>query len=90
MLPAFDTFHIGYVRDEVTLLPSLYLNKLPEKFASGARILVSDPMLATGGTMVACVTELLSRGAQVAPLSHPTRPSSPLSHLFHAEPHCFF
>ena len=31
VLPAFDTFHIGYVRDEDTLEPTLYLNKLPKQ-----------------------------------------------------------
>jgi uracil phosphoribosyltransferase len=31
VLPVFDTFHIGYVRDEQTLQPTLYLNKLPEQ-----------------------------------------------------------
>jgi len=64
VLPTFDTFHIGYVRDEDTLEPTLYLNKLPKQFAPDTRIIVSDPMLATGGTMVACLKELLERGAQ--------------------------
>jgi len=31
VLPTFDTFHIGYVRDEDTLEPTLYLNKLPKQ-----------------------------------------------------------
>jgi uracil phosphoribosyltransferase len=29
-----------------------YLNKLPEKFAEDDLILITDPMLATGGTMM--------------------------------------
>ena len=35
-------------RDEETLQPKMYLNKLPEKFSRTDRVLVSDPMLATG------------------------------------------
>lgn len=31
VLPSFNTFHVGYVRDEETLQPALYLNKLPEQ-----------------------------------------------------------
>ncbi|KMS95832.1 hypothetical protein BVRB_004560 [Beta vulgaris subsp. vulgaris] len=38
----------GVSRDEETLQPTVYLNKLPEKFPEGARIFVVDPMLATG------------------------------------------
>jgi uracil phosphoribosyltransferase len=64
VLPASVTYHLGYVRDEETLLPRLYLNKLPAKFVSGARVLISDPMLATGGTIVAAVEEIISRGAE--------------------------
>lgn len=64
VLPAQQTYHLGYVRDEETLQPKLYLNKLPAKFAEDAQVLISDPMLATGGTIVAAVEEIISRGAQ--------------------------
>lgn len=63
LIPSSRTYHIGFVRDEKTLLPSEYLNKLPETIDPQSRILVSDPMLATGGTMIACLEELVSRGA---------------------------
>ena len=63
LLPAQRTFHLGYVRNEETMLPELYLNKLPEKFAPEDPVLVCDPMLATGGTMMAALEELLARGA---------------------------
>eukprot|EP00238_Polyblepharides_amylifera_P012635 CAMPEP_0196586746 /NCGR_PEP_ID=MMETSP1081-20130531/55411_1 /TAXON_ID=36882 /ORGANISM="Pyramimonas amylifera, Strain CCMP720" /LENGTH=218 /DNA_ID=CAMNT_0041908725 /DNA_START=273 /DNA_END=929 /DNA_ORIENTATION=+ len=66
VLPVTNTFHVGYVRDEETLEATLYLNKLPAKFEDGAKIVVSDPMLATGGTMVQCVTELIARGAKAS------------------------
>jgi uracil phosphoribosyltransferase len=62
VLPANQTYHVGFVRDETTLQPSMYLNKLPEHFAEGARVLVADPMLATGGTIVAAIEELTKRG----------------------------
>lgn len=63
VLPATQTYHLGYVRDEETLQPKMYLNKLPEKFPEGSRVLITDPMLATGGTIVAALEELRNRGA---------------------------
>ncbi|KAL2623653.1 hypothetical protein R1flu_003858 [Riccia fluitans] len=63
VLPATQTYHLGYVRDEETLEPTLYLNKLPERFPEGSRVLITDPTLATGGTIVAALEELRSRGA---------------------------
>ncbi|MGB3560158.1 MAG: uracil phosphoribosyltransferase [Geitlerinemataceae cyanobacterium] len=62
VLPAATIYHLGMVRDEETLEPSCYLNKLPEKFDPQTRILISEPMLATGGTMVAVMEELVQRG----------------------------
>ncbi|KAL6574686.1 hypothetical protein OROMI_011971 [Orobanche minor] len=49
-------------RDEETLQPTVYLNKLPKKFLEGARIFIVDPMLATGGTVVAAVKLIKDRG----------------------------
>ena len=49
MLPAAVTYHLGFVRDEETLAATMYLNKLPKQFAEGQRVLITDPMLATGG-----------------------------------------
>lgn len=65
VLPAQITYHLGLVRDEETLEPSLYLNKLPESFGPDQRILVADPMLATGGSLCYALDEILSRGAVV-------------------------
>jgi uracil phosphoribosyltransferase len=48
VLPASQTFHVGYSRDEETLESSCYLNKLPEKLSADDLIVVSDCMLATG------------------------------------------
>ncbi|RZC93581.1 hypothetical protein C5167_007620 [Papaver somniferum] len=52
----------GISRNEETLLPTVYLNKLPEKLPEGSRVLVVDPMLATGGTIVAALEMLRDRG----------------------------
>ncbi|KAK3253557.1 hypothetical protein CYMTET_37198 [Cymbomonas tetramitiformis] len=65
VIPVSITYHVGYVRDEETLEASLYLNKLPPSFTPEDQIIVSDPMLATGGTMIACLKDLVSRGASV-------------------------
>lgn len=65
VLPVSTTHHLGYVRDEETLQPSMYLNKLPESFTDEDRVLLVDPMLATGGTMHAAVEECVRRGAKV-------------------------
>ncbi|TYI65683.1 hypothetical protein E1A91_D09G173000v1 [Gossypium mustelinum] len=62
ILPATKTYHLGLSRDEETLLPSVYLNKLPDKFPEGSRIFVVDPMLATGGTIVAALNLIKERG----------------------------
>eukprot|EP00877_Chromochloris_zofingiensis_P010572 jgi/Chrzof1/5769/Cz16g15060.t1 len=42
---------------------SSYLNKLPALFSSEDLILITDPMLATGGTMMQVLDDLLQRGA---------------------------
>ncbi|KAE8099326.1 hypothetical protein FH972_017317 [Carpinus fangiana] len=62
ILPATKTYHLGISRDEETLQPTIYLNKLPDKFPEGSRVFVVDPMLATGGTIVAAVNLLKERG----------------------------
>ncbi|XP_043701746.1 uracil phosphoribosyltransferase [Telopea speciosissima] len=62
ILPSTQTYHLGISRDETTLLPSIYLNKLPEKIPEGSRVLIVDPMLATGGTIVAAVDLLKDHG----------------------------
>ncbi|XP_062003422.1 uracil phosphoribosyltransferase [Rosa rugosa] len=62
VLPATKTYHLGMARDEETLLPTIYLNKLPAKFPEGSRVFLFDPMLATGGTIVAAVDLLKEHG----------------------------
>ncbi|MEQ8757616.1 MAG: uracil phosphoribosyltransferase [Coleofasciculus sp. G1-WW12-02] len=63
LLPLASIYHLGMVRDEETLEANCYLNKLPQQFAPGTRILITEPMLATGGTMMSAIAELTKRGA---------------------------
>ncbi|XP_078178128.1 uracil phosphoribosyltransferase-like [Carex rostrata] len=77
ILPCSRTYHLGMSRDEKTLLPSIYLNKLPDKFAEGARILLIDPMLATGGTIVAAIDLLKDRGVDTTQIKVISAISSP-------------
>lgn len=62
VLPANKMYHLGISRDEETLQPTVYLNKLPDEFSKNARVLLVDPMLATGGTIVAAMELLRERG----------------------------
>lgn len=64
ILPATKTYHLGVSRDEETLQPTIYLNKLPDKFPEGSRVFVVDPMLATGGTIVAAINLIKERGVE--------------------------
>lgn len=62
LLPLASIYHVGFVRDEETLEPTCYLNKLPPVFDPETRVLISEPMLATGGTIMAMMKELTCRG----------------------------
>ncbi|XP_061966578.1 uracil phosphoribosyltransferase [Populus nigra] len=64
ILPATKTYHLGISRDEETLQPTIYLNKLPDTFPEGSRVLVVDPMLATGGTIVVSLQLIKERGVE--------------------------
>jgi uracil phosphoribosyltransferase len=66
VLPLASIYHLGMVRDEETLEVSCYLNKFPEKFPPEARVLICEPMLATGGTIMATMAELTKRGVDPA------------------------
>ena len=61
MVPSARVGHIGMFRDEETLEPHTYFCKLPKDIAD-RDVLVVDPMLATGGSAVAAITELKKRG----------------------------
>ena len=62
LLPLASIYHLGIVRNEENLQPSFYLNRLPDRLDPRARILILDPMLATGGTITAAMAEIVARG----------------------------
>lgn len=62
LLPEADVGFVGIARDEATFQPHPYVNKLPESL-DGRPVIVIDPMLATGGSLVHTVELLLERGA---------------------------
>lgn len=62
LLPNADIGFIGMARNEATHQPEPYVNKLPESLA-GRTVIVLDPMLATGGSLIHTVRLLLERGA---------------------------
>jgi uracil phosphoribosyltransferase len=66
LLPLAAVYHIGVARNEETLEPSIYLNKFPTQFDPQTRLLIAEPMLATGGTIVAVMQELIQRGIDPA------------------------
>ncbi|MDP5017803.1 MAG: uracil phosphoribosyltransferase [Dolichospermum sp.] len=66
VLPLASIYHFGLARNEETLEPTCYLNKLPEKFAPETRVLITEPMLATGGSIMAVMAELTARGVDPA------------------------
>ncbi len=59
LMPSAEVWHIGLYRDEKTLQPVEYYNKLPLE-PTVSVCLVLDPMLATGGSAVATV-DILKR-----------------------------
>ncbi|MDR1513211.1 MAG: uracil phosphoribosyltransferase, partial [Propionibacteriaceae bacterium] len=62
LMPAAEVGFVGMVRDEVTLEPFTYAERLP-KDLSGRQCYVLDPMLATGGSLGGTVQFLVNRGA---------------------------
>ncbi len=63
LIPNAEVWHIGLYRDEKTLQPVEYYNKLPVSPTVDVT-LVLDPMLATGGSAVATVDILKRWGAR--------------------------
>lgn len=62
MMPGSEVWHIGLFRDERTLQPVQYYNKLPVS-PTVQLCIVLDPMLATGGSASATVDILKKWGA---------------------------
>jgi len=62
LLPNADIGFIGMARNETTHQPEPYVNKLPESLA-GRPVIVLDPMLATGGSLIHTIRLLIERDA---------------------------
>ena len=62
LIPGARVGHLGMYRDHETLQPVAYYNKLPDQMEDRVAIVV-DPMLATGGSGAAAVTEVKKAGA---------------------------
>jgi uracil phosphoribosyltransferase len=66
LMPTAEVWHLGLFRDERTLQPVEYYNKLPNS-ASVDLCLILDPMLATGGSATAAI-EVLKKWGAVQPV----------------------
>ncbi|GCD97106.1 uracil phosphoribosyltransferase [Embleya hyalina] len=62
LLPTAEVGFLGMIRNEDTLEPSTYATRMPDDLG-GRQAYVLDPMLATGGTLIAATKLLLERGA---------------------------
>ena len=63
LLPESSMGFVGLARDEETFEPRAYLESLPVDLA-GLPVLVLDPMVATGGSLVHCCQLLADRGCE--------------------------
>ncbi|MCL1802337.1 MAG: uracil phosphoribosyltransferase [Eubacteriaceae bacterium] len=63
ILPNARVGHIGLYRDHATCEPIAYYCNIPDNIADAA-CFVLDPMLATGGSAIAAIEQLKSRGAK--------------------------
>ena len=61
LIPQAEVWHLGFYRDEETLQPVIYYNKLPDDLSTHT-CFVLDPMLATGGSALTAVDILKQRG----------------------------
>ena len=62
LMPTAEVGFVGMIRDETTLQPFTYAERLPQDL-SGRQCFVLDPMLATGGSLGGCVQFLAARKA---------------------------
>jgi uracil phosphoribosyltransferase len=62
LLPTAEVGFLGIKRDEETLQPYTYANRLPDDL-SGRQVFIIDPMLATGGTLIDSMNYVFERGA---------------------------
>ncbi len=62
LLPSAEVGFLGMVRDEKTLQPSVYAERLPEDL-SDRQVFILDPMLATGGSLLQAINYVFDKGA---------------------------
>lgn len=62
LIPTAEVGFLGMVRNEETLQPETYAERLPDDL-SNRQCFVLDPMLATGGSLIAAIDFLFDRGA---------------------------
>ena len=63
IIPTAKIGHVGFYRDEETLLPVEYFSKFPKNITKST-VLVVDPMLATGGSASATISLLKKRNVK--------------------------
>jgi uracil phosphoribosyltransferase len=61
LLPSAEVGFLGMVRNEETLEPTVYSERLP-KDIKGRQAIIIDPMLATGGSLIVGLNYLFDRG----------------------------
>jgi len=62
LLPTAEVGFLGIKRNEETLQPYTYANRLPDDL-TGRQVFIIDPMLATGGTLIDSIDYVFERGA---------------------------
>lgn len=62
LLPTAEVGFLGIRRNEETLEPLTYAERLPDDL-TGRQIFIIDPMLATGGTLIDSINYVFDRGA---------------------------
>lgn len=85
LFPTAKVGHIGMYRDEETCLPCEYYCKLPAGIENKVCV-VLDPMLATGGSAIAAVNLLKSKGAKTIKCMHIIAAPEGVSKLHEAHP----
>ena len=62
LLPTAEVGFLGIKRNEKTLEPFTYAERLPDDL-TGRQVFIIDPMLATGGTLIDSINYVFARGA---------------------------
>jgi uracil phosphoribosyltransferase len=62
LVPTAEVGFLGMVRDEETLQPAIYAERLPDDLAN-RQCFILDPMVAPGGSLLAAINYLFERGA---------------------------